>query len=84
MGAGTTAGNAGQLMAINNNSTINGAAESAAYTYDLERRLATSTQTSSGQTATRRFDYDRWGNRLDEWDAISGGNELQAIRPGAD
>jgi len=34
MGAGSTAGNAGQLMAINNNSTINGTAESATYTYD--------------------------------------------------
>ena len=34
MGSGSTAGNAGQLMAINNNSTINGTTESAAYTYD--------------------------------------------------
>ena len=33
MGAGSTAGNAGQLMAISN-STINGTTESAAYTYD--------------------------------------------------
>jgi RHS repeat-associated protein len=79
MGTGTTAGNVGQLMGINNNSTINGSPESAVYTYDLERRLATSAQTSNGQTATRRFDYDRWGNRLDEWDAVSGGNEVQAI-----
>ena len=31
MGAGSTAGNAGQVMAINNNSTIGGTPESAAY-----------------------------------------------------
>jgi RHS repeat-associated protein len=79
MGTGTTTGNAGQLMAINNSSTIDGLTESAAYTYDLERRLATATQTSNGQTATRKFDYDQWGNRLDEYDALSGGNELEAM-----
>ncbi len=45
MGSGSTAGNAGQLMAINNSSTINGTTESAAYTYDNVGRLVTSNQT---------------------------------------
>src|SRR5262252_1158926 len=79
MGTGTTAGNAGQQMAINNNSTINGIAESAAYTYDLQRRLAISSQTTNGVSAQRRFAYDRWGNRTGMWDATSGGNQIQSI-----
>lgn len=79
MGAGSTAGNAGQLMAINNNSTINGTAEGAAYTYDNVGRLVTSDQTSNGATAQRRFSYDRWGNRTTVWDTTSGGNQLQAV-----
>jgi RHS repeat-associated protein len=79
MGTGTTAGNAEQLMAINNNSTINGTAESAAYTYDLERRLVTSSQTTNGSSAQRRFAYDRWGNRTGMWDGTSGGNQIQAV-----
>jgi hypothetical protein len=29
--------------------------------------------------AQRRFAYDRWGNRTGEWDATSGGNQLQDI-----
>jgi YD repeat-containing protein len=74
MGAGTTAGNADQLMAINN-SSINGVAGSASYTYDLERRLVTSSLTDK----QRRFAYDRWGNRTGMWDAASGGNQLQSI-----
>ena len=79
MGAGSTAGNAGQLMAINNNSTINGTAESAAYTYDNLGRLVTSNQTSNGSSAQRRFAYDRWGNRTSVWDATNGGNQIQSI-----
>jgi YD repeat-containing protein len=79
MGAGSTAGNAGQLMAINNNSTINGTAESAAYTYDNLGRLVTSDQTSNGSSAQRRFAYDRWGNRTGMWDAVSGGAQIQSI-----
>ena len=78
MGGGSTAGNAGQLMAINNNSTINGTAESAAYTYDNLGRLVTSNQTSNGASAQRRFAHDRWGNRTGVWDATSGGNQIQA------
>ena len=79
MGAGSTAGNAGQLMAINNNSTINGTTESAAYTYDDLGRLVTSNQTSNGSSAQRRFGYDRWGNRTGMWDATSGGTQIQSI-----
>jgi RHS repeat-associated protein len=78
-GAGTTAGNTGQLMAINNNSTIGGIAESAAYTYDLQGRLVTSNQTTNGSAAQNRFVYDRWGNRTQVWDAVSGGLQIQSV-----
>jgi RHS repeat-associated protein len=78
-GPGTNAGDDGQIVAINSGSTINGGPESAAYTWDLQRRLATATETSDGQTITQRFDYDQWGNRLDEYNALSGGTELEAI-----
>src|SRR5262249_26740620 len=79
MGVNSTAGNTGQLMAINNSSTVNGTAEGAAYTYDLQGRLATSSQTTNGASAQRRFAYDRWGNRTGMWDATSGGNQIQGI-----
>jgi RHS repeat-associated protein len=79
MGVNTTAGNTGRLVAINNNSTINGAAESAAYSYDLQGRLVTSSQTTNGSAAQRLFAYDLWGNRTSMWDAISGANQLQSI-----
>jgi RHS repeat-associated protein len=78
-GAGTTAGNSGQLMAINNNSSIGGTTESAAFTYDLQGRLVISNETTNGATAQRRFSYDRWGNRTAMWDAVSGGNQIQSI-----
>src|SRR5436305_3851497 len=77
MGAGTTAGNAGQLMAVSG--SINQTTESAAYTYDNVGRLVTSNQTSNSQTAQRRFDYDRWGNRTTMWDAVSGGAQIQNL-----
>jgi RHS repeat-associated protein len=77
MGAGSTAGNAGQLMSISG--TVGGVSESAAYTYDDLGRLVTSNQTSNGSTAQRRFVYDRWGNRTGVWDAVSGGNQIQSI-----
>ena len=76
-GAGTTAGNAGQLMSISG--TIGGVTESAAYTYDDLGRLVTSNQTSNTSSAQRRFAYDRWGNRTGMWDAASGGNQIQSI-----
>src|SRR5262249_14702647 len=79
MGAGTTAGNCGQFMAIGNNSSIHGLPESLAYTYDLQRRLLTSSETDNGTTTQRRFVYDRWGNRTAMWDSTSGGNQLQGI-----
>jgi YD repeat-containing protein len=77
MGAGTNAGNAGQLMSISG--TINGTTENAAYTYDDLGRLITSNQTSISASAQRRFAYDRWGNRTGVWDATSGGNQIQSI-----
>lgn len=76
-GAGTIAGNAGQLMGTTG--AINGATETAHYTYDLEGRLTTSSQTSNALSAQRRFVYDRWGNRTEVWDATSGGNQIQII-----
>lgn len=77
-GANTTAGNSGQVMAVNNNSTINGTAESTAYTYDLQGRIATTNQTTNSTNAQRRFAYDRWGNRTGVWDATSGGTQIQS------
>jgi RHS repeat-associated protein len=77
MGAGSTAGNAGQLMTIGG--TIGGVAESAAYTYDNLGRLSTSNQSSNGSSAQRRFAFDRWGNSTGVWDATSGGNQIQTI-----
>jgi RHS repeat-associated protein len=77
LGTGTTPGNTGQLMSVTG--TMNGQTESAAYTYDLNGRLVTTSQTSNGASAQRRFTYDRWGNRTGEWDATSGGNQLQNI-----
>src|ERR1700720_2807815 len=77
MGAGATAGNAGQMTSISG--TIGGTTESAAYTYDNLGRLVTSNQTSNGSSAQRRFAYDRWGNRTGVWDVVSGGTQIQSI-----
>ncbi len=76
-GAGSTAGNSGQLMSISG--TINATTESAAYTYDNLGRLATSNQTTNGVSPRRRFVYDRWSNRTNVYDATSGGNQIQSI-----
>jgi RHS repeat-associated protein len=76
-GVGSTAGDSGQLMSITG--TINGATESASYTYDDLGRLVTSNQTSNGSSAQRRFQYDRWGNRTSVYDAIIGGNQIQSV-----
>jgi YD repeat-containing protein len=76
-GAGTVAGNAGQLMSVSG--TINGTTESASYSYDNLGRLVTSSQASNGASVERRYAYDRWGNRLGVWDAVSGGNQIQSI-----
>ncbi|MCI0489284.1 MAG: hypothetical protein L0229_22045 [Blastocatellia bacterium] len=62
MGASTIAGNASQLMAIRG--SIDGQTESADYTYDNLGRLVTSAQTTNGVSTERRFEYDRWGNRM--------------------
>lgn len=77
MGAGSTAGNAGQLLTISG--TLSATTESAAYTYDNLGRLVTSNQTSNGSPAQRRFAYDRWGNRTSVWDATSGGTLIQNV-----
>jgi RHS repeat-associated protein len=77
MGALTTAGNAGQLMSVSG--TISGTTESANYAYDDLGRLLTSSQTSNGASAQRRFDYDCWGNRTGVWDSTSGGNQIQSV-----
>jgi uncharacterized protein RhaS with RHS repeats len=76
-GAGTTAGNAHQMTSITG--TINGSAESAAFNYDLQRRLVSSSQTTNGTSTQRRFSYDRWGNRTGVRDSVAGGAEIQAI-----
>jgi RHS repeat-associated protein len=77
MGAGTTAGNAGQLMSVTG--TIGGVTESAYYAYDLLGRLGTSSQTSNGTYAFRKFAYDRWGNRTTVWDDPFGVNPIQSV-----
>jgi len=77
MGAGSTAGNAGQLMAISG--TINSTTESAAYSYDNLGRLLTSNQTTNGSSAQRKFAYDRWGNRTTVWQSLFGGTPIQTV-----
>jgi len=77
MGAGTTAGNAGQLMSITG--TIGGVVESASFTYDLLGRLTTSNQTSNAQNAQRRFAYDRWGNRTGVYDPGNHDIQIQEV-----
>ncbi|MEK6301164.1 MAG: RHS repeat-associated core domain-containing protein [Acidobacteriota bacterium] len=77
MGAGSTAGNAGQL--INFSGTLGGATESGGYTYDDLGRIVTANQTSNASSAQRRYSYDRWGNRTGVWDATSGGNQIQSV-----
>jgi RHS repeat-associated protein len=86
MGAGSTAGNAGQVMTISGTMAATPCkgcpdtttTENASYTYDVVGRLVTSNQTSNGSSAQRRFSYDRWGNRTGIWDAVSGGNQIQS------
>ncbi|HYP26433.1 MAG TPA: RHS repeat-associated core domain-containing protein [Blastocatellia bacterium] len=77
MGAGTSAGNGGQLVGISG--SIDGQTESATFKYDLQRRLVTSSQTTGGQSYQRRFEYDRWGNRTAMYDAVTGGTQIQSI-----
>ena len=50
-GINTTPGNTHQLISLSG--TINGATESANYTYDLQRRLVTSSQTTNGASGQR-------------------------------
>jgi RHS repeat-associated protein len=76
-GAGSTAGNAGQLMGVSG--SINATTESASYTYNNVGSLVTSNQVSNGSSAQRRFEYDQWGNRSKVWDATSGGTQIQSV-----
>jgi len=73
-GAGTTPGNTGQLASISG--TINSQSRNQAFSYDNLGRLLTATGWSAW---TRRFAYDRWGNRTGMWDALAGGVQLQNI-----
>jgi RHS repeat-associated protein len=75
-GAGTAAGNSGQLMAISAGSTINGLARDQAFTYDNMARLTSATGWNTWQ---RRYDLDRWGNRTAQWNSVSGGTQIQTI-----
>ena len=77
MGSGSTAGNTGQLVTISG--TINGASESAAYTYDNLGRVVTSTQTSNGSEGQRTYSYDRLGNRTAAYDDNKGIHQIQSI-----
>jgi YD repeat-containing protein len=77
MGAGTTAGNAGQMMSVSG--TIGGMSESAGYAYDNNSRLVTSDQTSNGSRALRSFVYDRWGNRIAVYDDNKGVHQVQSV-----
>ncbi|MGH9762244.1 MAG: RHS repeat-associated core domain-containing protein, partial [Blastocatellia bacterium] len=69
MGTGTIGGATGQLVSVSG--TVNGQTESAAYTYDLNRRITSATQTSNGQSAGRGYTWDVFGNRLTETDTIA-------------
>jgi RHS repeat-associated protein len=73
-GTGTTAGNTGQLVSITG--TINNQSRNQGFAYDNVGRLLSATGWSAW---TRRFAYDRWGNRTGMWDALSGGNQLHNI-----
>jgi RHS repeat-associated protein len=73
-GAGTTAGNSGQLMSITG--TLNGQTRAQSFTYDNVGRLVTAT---GYQVWERRFDYDRFGNRTGVWDRASGGSQIQSV-----
>ncbi len=70
-GVTSTAGNTHQMVSLTG--TINGTAESVSYSYDLQKRLVTSDQTTNGSSAQRLFSYDRWGNRTAVYDGLPGG-----------
>jgi RHS repeat-associated protein len=86
-GAGTTAGNSGQLMAIGNNpsgqpSTINGQNRNQSFSYDDLGRLVSA---SSWGISQRNYVYDRWGNRTAMSDSIMGVSQSISLQqqPGA-
>lgn len=73
MGAGSLAGNSGQMVSITG--SVNGQTRNQAFTYDNVGRLATAT----GSTWQRRYGYDRWGNRTGVWNATNGGTQIQSV-----
>jgi RHS repeat-associated protein len=77
-GAGTTAGNAHQLISITG--SIGGLSESANYSYDLQKRLVRSSRTTNGASIQRQFAYDRWGNRTQVLDPISGDTQTMILQ----
>ncbi|HYV03683.1 MAG TPA: RHS repeat-associated core domain-containing protein, partial [Blastocatellia bacterium] len=84
-GAGTTAGNSGQLMAIGNNpssqpSTINGQNRTQSFSYDDLGRLVSA---SSWGISQRSYSYDRWGNRTGMTDSIMGASQSISLQPQA-
>jgi RHS repeat-associated protein len=76
-GVTSTAGNTHQLISLTG--TISGTTESASYTYDLQKRLVTSDQTTNGASAQRQFAYDRWGHRAAVYDGLPGGKNTPAL-----
>ena len=76
-GATSTAGNTHQLISLTG--SINGTTESASYTYDLQKRLVTSNQTSNGSSMQRKIAYDKWGNRTTVWPSLFGGTPIQTV-----
>ena len=60
--------------------TTNSVTESASFTYDLQRRLVTSSNQSNGSGyVDRQYTYDRWGNRTAVYNATSGGTQIQSV-----
>jgi RHS repeat-associated protein len=76
-GAGTSAGNSGQLMSVTG--TVNGQGRNQSFTYDNLGRLKTAAGWNS--STNRRFAYDRHGNRTGVWDVATptGGNPIQPV-----
>jgi len=81
-GAGTTAGNSGQLMAIGSNpsgqpSSINGQNRTQSFSYDDLGRLVSA---SSWGISQRSYSYDRWGNRTGMSDSITGASQNVSLQ----
>ena len=71
-GAGTSAGDSGQVMSVTG--TVNGQGRNQTFTYDDLGRLVTASAWGSSQ---RTYSYDRWGNRTGMSDSVTG--ESQSV-----